>query len=140
MSERIKEVPEAKSAEDVIPAQPGEQPPIPRITEEERAHLNEAWQEMRAEHNAQVAMLTEARRLDAERRVAEAEAKVHVLVGQQLEAAVQQRLQALRTKYNVPEGYQIDAKTGVVSPPSTDEQAAAPSTPAAADVISSPSR
>lgn len=106
---------------ETIPAQPGEQAPVPKITEEERAQLAELWNDVRASNNAHKAMLIEAQRLDAEKRVAEAEAKTHALVGQQLNLQLQQKIQTLFQKYNIPDQYTIDSKTGIVSPPKNDQ-------------------
>ncbi|KKN22034.1 hypothetical protein LCGC14_0919350 [marine sediment metagenome] len=100
---------------DVKPAAPGETAPAASITEEERAQLAEAWHEVRAAKNAVVALQAEAGRLDAERRVAEAEARAQSAVGQQLEQVVQRRLEQLRQKYNIPDGWQIDSKSGLVA-------------------------
>ena len=104
---------------EVVPVAPGQEP-VPRISEEHRAQLSEAWQEVRAANNAVAALRAEAGRLDAERRVAEAEIKSMTMVGQQLDMAVQQRLQMVREKYNIPDGWQIDAKTGVIMEPPKD--------------------
>jgi len=102
---------------EIIPAKPGEQPPVPKLTELERALLSEVWGEFRASSNAQIALLNEAKRFDAERRAAEAEAKAEGLANDFLKQQLNQQLQQLRQQYNIPDGYRIDPKTGIVSPP-----------------------
>ena len=87
--------------------------------------MNELFQELRAGSNAYAALKAEEGRLDAERRVAEAKAETAALMGQQLEAAVQQKVQQLRQKYSIPEGWQIDPKTGLISEPQAEDAAAA---------------
>jgi len=104
-------------AAEMIPAEPGQEPPVPRITEEERAQLAEAWAEVKAAKNAQVALLKDAQRLDAERRLSESQANLQGLQGQQLELVVQKIIGRLQQRYNLPEGYVIDSKTGIVKPP-----------------------
>jgi len=108
---------------DVVPAVEGQEPPAPKITEEERAQLNEVYQELRAGSNAFAALKAEEGRLDAERRVAEAKAETAAILGKQLEAVVQQKVDMIRQKYNIPEGWNIDPKTGSITKPTAEDDA-----------------
>lgn len=98
-----------------IPAAPGEQQPEQKISELDRAQLSEAWNETAAIRNALVALQADFNRLEAEKRTIEAESKIQELLGQHAQKRFNGKMQEIRQNYNIPEGYQIDAKTGVVS-------------------------
>lgn len=132
MSEETKDAaaPTIVPTGETVPVEPGNEP-VPRITEEERAQLNEIWQETRAASNALAAMATEVKRLDAERRVVEAQSETQVMIGQQLQQRLQMKLNQLREKYNIPDGWSIDSKTGRVF--QADPEEGAPQAPAASE-------
>ena len=130
MTEETKVIPVAAEPQqptttpDIIPAQPGERQPEQRIDELDRALLSEAWHEAVATRNAMVALQADHRRLQAETKTIEAESQIQELLGQQLQQRLQQRLQEVREKYNIPDGYQVDAKTGLVTEPPPPDEAA----------------
>ena len=109
------EKPIVEQQPDIIPAKPGEQAPAQKISELHRAQLSEAWNETAVVRNALVALQVDHKRLAAEQRTIEAESKIQELLGQQAQQAFNAKMQEIRQNYNIPDGYQIDSKTGVVS-------------------------
>ncbi len=112
----------------VILAQEGETAPEQKISELDRAQLSEAWNETAAIRNALVALQADHKRLQAEQRTIEAESKIQELLGQQAQQVFNSKMQEIRQTYNIPDGYQIDAKTGLVSeaPPEQPQQTGQP--------------
>jgi hypothetical protein len=102
---------------EVIPAAVGEAAPTPKLKEDEQLKLSAMWSKMQAIKAAQVAYINEQKKLEAEAKVAALLAAEQTRVGVELEQKLQQQLNNLKNKYNIPENWTINTETGIISPP-----------------------
>lgn len=88
-----------------------------QIEESDRVKLHELWLEMVALNNAVSAMQAEVGKLQAEISSHHQVIKQYTEKGVKMDVENQQAVEAVKKKYNIPEDYKIDSKTGKIYPP-----------------------
>ena len=97
------------------------EPPVPKIEELDRLRLKEVYGDIVNIRNSLTAIQANSAKLDAEKRNMQLMAEAQAAQGEKLQVEMQKRLDEVKAKYNIPDGFNIDVHTGIVSEPPPEE-------------------